>query len=246
MVQAHEWAGGVAHAPRRATDGSDDHTMVNWTLHGLGLGPAAPRTRPVANPGAALRTDKATRRGRHAKSPTSANWARGRALPWLRENRGVVLAAAVVLVLIVSVAGIAGWGDDPAPSCGLFYAGKQDTDVCADAGGTVSVDKLTISATPLALLDNGSGLSLCTTVDLTNDSGDDQNYSTADFKIQNPAGEMSSRTSGTLAPSSTLASGASQSGTICDTRPIQTGAYALIYEPSVLGAQRGVWLSEQH
>jgi hypothetical protein len=158
-----------------------------------------------------------------------------------------VLAAAVILVLVVIGAGLAGWGHAPGKSCGLFYAGKLESDVCADAGGTASVDSLTVSATPFALLDNaaGGGLALCTSVDITNDSGDDQNYSIVDFKIQNPAGEMTSTTSGTLQASASLAPGGTESGTLCDTRPVQTGVYALIYEPSVLGAQRGVWLTER-
>lgn len=259
MVTGHEWAGGVTHGARRATGGSDDDTMVNSVLHGLGLLPdRVDRTRASSmgdhtgsarsvpsRPGTSPGTDESTRRGRHAKPAAGAGWARDRALPLLRENRRVVLAAAVILVLVVVVARIAGWGSSPGKSCGLFYAGNQGSDVCADAGGTASMAGLTVSATPLALLDNAAGArSLCTSIELTNDSGDDRAFSAVDFKIQNPAGEMTSTINGSLRAAGTLAAGESATGTMCDDRPAQAGVYALIYEPSVLGAPRGVWLSE--
>jgi Domain of unknown function (DUF4352) len=105
------------------------------------------------------------------------------------------------------------------------------------------MDNLTVSATSLAATDNGiGGLSLCSDVTLTNNSGDKQNYSPVDFKIQNPSGEMNSPTSGTLHTAGTLAPGGTKTGTICHDSTAQTGLYAVIYEPSVLGAQRGVWL----
>ena len=259
MVTAHERAGGVTHAAGVAAEGPNEVTMVNSVLHGLGLAPSrARRTGPRSvgdytgsaraaswRPRSSVNNGKPARGGRHAKPASGASRVGDRAMELVRENRRVALAAAVAVALIVIAVLIAGRGGSPAETCGLFYPGKQQSDVCADTGGTASTANRTIRATPLALLDNAAGgQSLCTTIDLTNDSGDDQNYSPADFKIQNPAGEVASTTSGTLRTVGTLASGETATGTLCDDRPVQAGVYALIYDPSVLGAQRAVWVSE--
>jgi len=161
------------------------------------------------------------------------------------ENRLVILGAVLTLVSVVIGISVAGWGDGSGKPCAHFYAGERGSDMCADASGTVSMGNLTVSATSLAATDNGTGgLALCTSVTLTNDSVDQQDYSVADFKIQNPAGEMAPTTSGTLRTAGALGLGGTKTGTICDNRPLQRGLYALVYEPSVLGARRGVWLTQ--
>jgi hypothetical protein len=121
--------------------------------------------------------------------------------------------------------------------------------VCADARGSVSLDNLTVSATPLASTDDETGgLSLCSSVTLTNNTGDKQDYNAQDFKIQNPAGASSapdaSDLGGTLR-SGALGPGGTKTGTICDRRPAQKGLYAVVYQPSLFGDQRGVWLSQR-
>jgi hypothetical protein len=189
------------------------------------------------------------RRGRHATAAGKADWAHHRAVPLFRQNRRVIIGAAITLVFVVIGISLPEWGESSASGkpCAPFYVGKQDSDLCADARGAVITDNLTVSATSLAATDNGiGGLSLCSDVTLTNNSGDKQNYSAVDFRIENPSGEMNSPTSGTLLHTAgTLAPGGTKTGTICHPSTAQTGLYAVIYQPSVLGARRGVWVSQR-
>lgn len=116
--------------------------------------------------------------------------------------------------------------------------------MCADARGTVSLDNLTVSATPLASTDDETGgLALCSSITLTNDTGDKQDYNAQDFKIKNPAGEAGAPNAGGTLSSGSLGPGGTKTGTICDARPAQKGLYAVVYQPSLFGDQRGVWLS---
>jgi hypothetical protein len=163
----------------------------------------------------------------------------------LRDHQRAILGALVAVAVLLLGAEVTGWSSAPGKPCGPPYPGKLRTDVCADSGGTIVMDNLTVSATSLAETDNETGgLSLCSSVTLTNDSGDEQDYSAADFKIQNPAGDMTTTGSGTLHTAGTLDPGGTKTGTICDNKATQPGTYALIYEPSILGAQRGVWLTQ--
>lgn len=155
----------------------------------------------------------------------------------------------MVAALVLSVVGYTVWrGSEPGRPCAPDYPDKQGSDVCADARGTVAMDNLTVSATPLAATDNGSGgLTLCSDVTLSNNTGSKQDYNVQDFKIQNAAGQQDgpdlSAVSGTLR-SGSLGPGGTKTGRICDDRPAQKGQYALIYAPSLFDYQRGVWLSQ--
>ena len=144
---------------------------------------------------------------------------------------------------------VTGWGRPGSP-CEPDYIGKQSSDVCADSRGTVSLDNLTVSATPLASADDeAGGIALCSSVTLSNNTGEKQDYNAQDFTIQDPTGAAGSDDgSGAPAIRGTLRSGAlgpggTKTGTICDHRPSRKGLYAVFYEPSLFGGQRGVWLS---
>jgi hypothetical protein len=159
----------------------------------------------------------------------------------------VIYGAAVVLGLAAAGAGWLIWGGGSGRPCASDYPGKHQSDVCADSRGTVVLDNLTVSATPLASNDNGNGgLALCSDVTLSNNSVDKQDYNAADFTIQNPAGEAKSpdpqAINGALR-SGALGPGGTKTAKICDQRPLQTGLYVLIYAPSLFDAQRGIWLS---
>jgi hypothetical protein len=186
------------------------------------------------------------RRGRHAKLPARTSWVNRSAAPLFQERKRLILGAVVTSVVVALGISLTGWGDPPpGKPCALSYAGKQGSDVCADSSGTVTTGDLTVNATPLATAGPRSGsLSLCSKVTLTNNGDDTQDYHAADFKIQNPSGEMNSPTSGTLHTAAALAAGGTETGTICDDRALWSGQYAVIYEPSVGGSRRDVWLTQ--
>jgi hypothetical protein len=188
------------------------------------------------------------RNARHAKVAPGAGRSRRRPSAPFYESRRVIVAAAFIAVLIVIGIGLVRWFvSAPGNPCAPDYVGKQSSDVCADAGGTVSLDNFTVSATPLAASDDETGgIALCSSITLTNNSGDKQDYNSQDFKIQDPNGEAnpdSPGISGTLR-SGALGPGGTKTGTICDGRPARRGLYALVYQPSLFGEQRGVWLSQ--
>jgi hypothetical protein len=101
-----------------------------------------------------------------------------------------------VLLLIVIIAATAGGGDktsSPAASagraatggtpCAADYADKQPEDVCADTNGTVTLQGLTVTVTPLKSDSNGiGGRSVCIDVTLKNDSGESKDYNAHIFK----------------------------------------------------------------
>jgi hypothetical protein len=166
----------------------------------------------------------------------------------------VIAGAVIVVALAVIGVSLAGWGGspfaqhDPGKPCAPSYLGKQDSDVCADTSGTVSMDNLTVSATPLAASDDETGgISLCSNITLTNNSADKQDYNSQDFTIQDPGGDKAPPDSGVAngaLRSGALGPGGTKTGKICDDRTARKGLYAVIYAPSLFGAQRGVWLSQ--
>jgi hypothetical protein len=190
-----------------------------------------------------------------ARAAAKAGKVHRRASAPRQEDKRVIFGGAIIVVVFgISFAGCGGSSFShstravPGTPCAISYIGKRDSDVCADASGTVTVDNLTVSATPLAATGDGSGgISLCSNVTLTNSSGDSQDYDALDFKIQNPSGDLeppsSLGISGTL-HAGTLAPGGTKTGKVCDDKPERKGLYALIYKPSSFGAQRGVWLSQ--
>lgn len=211
--------------------------------------PAAPRVDPAGGESArgarhARSPAKTAKKPTAVKRPPTATKA-GR----FYERKRVLIGAAVAgAIVAVGISFAVTRSSVPARPCEPDYIGKQSSDVCADSRGSVTMDDFTISATPLAAADDeNGGLSLCSSVTLTNNSGDKQDYNAADFKIQNPNGEASSPdssdVSGTLR-SGALGPGGTKTGTICDDRPSQKGLYAFVYEPSLFGEQRGVWLSQ--
>jgi hypothetical protein len=160
------------------------------------------------------------------------------------------VAAVVASGVVVAAVGIGGWitGAAPGEPCATDYPGKRNSDVCADSGGTVSMDNLTVSATPLAATDGeAGGIVMCSSITLTNNTDAKQDYNAADFTVRDPSGESSPPDStpigGTL-QSGALGPGGTKTGTICDERPVRRGLYAVTYEPSLFGDQRGVWLSQ--
>lgn len=182
--------------------------------------------------------------------------------PFYKKKRFSI--PALFLLLIVVIAATAGGGDKTsstagggagsatgtgAPggtSCAEDYADKQPKDVCADANGTVTLQGLTVTATPLKNTDNGiGGKSLCSEISLKNDSGESQDYNALNFKIQTPSGDVSSTSTmgiGSTLYSGTLVAGGTKTGTICRDDATEKGQYVVIYKPNAFMDERAVWL----
>ena len=130
--------------------------------------------------------------------------------------------------------------------CAADYADKQPKDVCADVNGTVTLQGLTVTATPLKNTDNGFGSkSLCSEIALKNDSGESQDYNALDFKIQTPSGDVSTTSTmglGSTLNSGTLVAGGTKTGTICRDNATEKGQYVVIYKPNSFMDDRAVWL----
>jgi hypothetical protein len=182
--------------------------------------------------------------------------------PFYKKKRFIL--PALFLLLIVAIAATAGGSDSAGNTagsstgsaagtgaaggtpCAEDYADKQPKDVCADANGTVTLQGLTVTATPLKSASNGiGGKSLCSEITLKNDSGESKDHNVFDFKIQTPSGDVSSTSSagiGSTLNSGTLVAGGTKSGTICRDDATEKGAYVVIYKPNPFMDDRAVWL----
>jgi sugar (pentulose or hexulose) kinase len=69
----------------------------------------------------------------------------------LYANKRVLVGAAIIVVSVVIGTGFAGWGAGlfspdahaaPGTPCALSYIDQRDSDLCADASGTVSLHNL--------------------------------------------------------------------------------------------------------
>jgi hypothetical protein len=184
--------------------------------------------------------------------------------PFYKKKRFILPALLLLLVVIISAT--AGGGDgtrsasgtgagttaagaasDGTP-CAADYADKQTTDVCADANGTVTLEGLTVTATPLKSTNDGiGGKSLCSDVTLRNGSDESKDYNVFDFKIQTPSGDVSSTSSagiGSSLNSGTLVAGGTKSGKVCRDDATEKGQYVMIYKPNAFVDDRAVWLFE--
>lgn len=184
--------------------------------------------------------------------------------PFYRKKRFIL--PALFVLLIVVIAATAGGGDgttDTAGStggaaaggaasagtaCAEDYADKQPNDVCADANGTVTLQGLTVTATPLTSTNNGiGGKSLCSDITIRNGSDESKDYNVFDFKIQTPSGDVSSTSSagiGSTLASGTLIASGTKSGKVCRDDAAEKGQYVLIYKPIGFTDDRAVWLSK--
>lgn len=182
--------------------------------------------------------------------------------PFWKKKRFIL--PALFLLLIVAIAATAGGGETSTTAgaggsaaggaasggtaCAEDYADKQPKDVCADANGTVTLQGLTVTATPLESTDNGiSGKSLCSDVTIRNGSDESKDYNVFDFKIQTPSGDVSSTSSagiGSTLASGTLVAGGTKSGKVCRDDATEKGQYVLIYKPNAFMDDRAVWLSK--
>ena len=178
--------------------------------------------------------------------------------PFYKKKRFIFPALFLLLIVIIvassgggskttSAAGDTTTNDTSGGApCAGDYADKQAEDVCADANDTVTLQGLTVTATPLKTSDNGiGGRSLCTDVTLKNGSGESKDYNALDFKIQTPNGDVATASAmgvGATLGSGTLVAGGTKSGKLCRDDATEKGQYVVIYKPNPWMDDRGVWL----
>jgi hypothetical protein len=207
-------------------------------------------TLPVPQP-----TESAPESPRNARARARAEKAyRKASRPLWHKKRFIIPVALVVFVILVSV--ISG-GSTSGPTtatgspCAASYLDKQSTDICADGASTVTMEGLTVTATPLTDTDTGiGGTSLCSDITIGNPSGQSADYNALNFKIQSPSGDVGTANTmdiGSTLNSGTLVAGGTKTGRICSDQrgPATAGQYVLIYKPNPFESARGVWLSNR-
>lgn len=137
----------------------------------------------------------------------------------------------------------------PAQAAAPAFPGAQPDDIVTSASGNVTIDGVTLIATPLSPGDDTFGSTLCTSVTYANDSGDQVRYGVFDWSMQNPAGAIVNITffggddahlgTGELAP------GGRTEGTMCfEDENASSGDYVLLYDsPSFLSSERAAWIN---
>lgn len=137
----------------------------------------------------------------------------------------------------------------PAEPAAPAFPGAQPGDVVTMAGGSVTIDGVTVVAAPLSPGSSTFGSTLCTTVMYANDSDDQVSYGIFDWEMQNPAGAIVNITffggddahlgSGELVP------GGSIEGTVCfEDENASSGDYVLLYDPpSFFTSDRAAWIN---
>lgn len=115
----------------------------------------------------------------------------------------------------------------------------------AQAGETVTVNEVAVTATAIAPQSNTLGSFLCSTVTYVNNGMDQATFNIFDWKLQDPAG--AARTVGIFGDndlqSGDLAPGGTVTGDVCFEGAPDAGQYVLLYSGSLLGAERGAWIN---
>jgi Domain of unknown function (DUF4352) len=176
------------------------------------------------------------------------------ARPFYKKKRFIIPAVLVVLlIVIISSAGKPSGTPSSAPvagatsstACADSYPDKQDTDVCADGSGTVTLNDLAVTASQFTVGKGLTGKSLCTNVTIKNIGSESADYNVFDFKMQTPSGDVA--TTGTLGidgtlNSGTLVAGGTKTGKVCSDNATEKGQYVFIYKPNAFIGDRGIWL----
>lgn len=178
-------------------------------------------------------------------------------------NRGVSVAGLVtsligfILVIVstvvyvgavnAAVSGAAGPSSGSSGSpCTAAYPDKQASDICADAKGTVTLNGMEVTSTPLTTVHDDLGANaLCSTVTIRNASNKTQDYNVLDFKLQTPSGVVASTSlmgAGETLDSGALIAGGTKTGKVCGDSTTEKGQFVLIYKPNAFEATRGIWL----
>lgn len=181
----------------------------------------------------------------------------------------IILGILIVIAIIVSVTGsgddsptvssnggnseAADSGDGDASGGGVEFMGKTDADTGANAGETITMNDIAITAAPLEPYpSNGfSEPQLCTTVTFQNNSDSQESFGSYDWSMQDPNGtsRSSSYRNETNSPDLSIgeiAPGGQTSGAICfDGDPSALpGEYVLLYTGNIFLSDRLAWVNQ--
>jgi hypothetical protein len=158
---------------------------------------------------------------------------------------GAVFVGLIVIIAIAAGSSRKKASDTAAKTCqGLSYPDQQNLDVCADANGEVRNFGLTVAAKNFRRESNrGLSPEICADVTYFNRSQATKDFNTFDWKLQTPSGVVQSfeLTNATLSAGQ-LVSGGNKAGSVCFDDHGEKGQFVLIWKPSGLRSDRGVWL----
>lgn len=173
-----------------------------------------------------------------------------------RRKWPFVLAILAVLIVIIAVnsgggdsAGTASSGAAPAGTVPASFPGATANDIAGNAGDTLTVGDMQVTASPLKAGDSTLGKTLCSTVQIVNKGSRPGNFNIIDWKLQDPGGAalMTGFTgSKNMLSSGELAPGGNTSGDMCfDDKSAASGQYVLLYDPMDFSSDRGAWLNQR-
>jgi len=185
------------------------------------------------------------------------------------DNKGVAISGTVLsaIGLILCIVWVAAFsnavatttppaaGSLPASSgsgttqAGGAFPGATSNDVVGNAGDTLTVGDMQVSATALKPGNTPIGQTLCTTVTYKYTGSTTGHFNGGfDWKLQDPNGaalltgfsdSSNALSAGQLAP------GGTTSGDICfDRNASASGQYVLLYDPMTFSSTRGAWLNQ--
>lgn len=149
------------------------------------------------------------------------------------KKRYWVLGAGAAFIVIIGIAGAGGGGNESAV---VVDAGSQPVPEAVNvgaAGDTLTVDGVSVTASPLETQSNPLGTVTCSKVSYTNSSGDNVSFNALfEWKLQDPSKVIHNMTplGDDLLSSGELADGGEVVGNVCfDTSG--SGQYKLTREP---------------
>lgn len=217
------------------------------------------------NPGQGAMTTYATPRDAKAQAKAQKAYLKA-SRPWFKKKRFWALGAILFLVLISALTG--GGDDTNAASSGSAsdtnqettenaaqdtapeFPGAQSTDVVGSNGDELALGAVAVSASALTVGDDVFGPTLCTEINLSNNSEETVDFSAYDWKLQAPSGTIGNVTlSGSDRQLSTgeIAPGGTATGDVCfDATTAESGQYVVLYEPIFsFFSDRGAWVSNR-
>jgi hypothetical protein len=174
-----------------------------------------------------------------------------------RRKWPFVAAGIILLILAISIAGGGGESGGTAASgtsgqaatggSAVTFPGSTSNDIVGNAGDTLTVGDLQITATPLKDGDSTLGETLCSTVTYVNTGSGQESFNGGfDWKLQDPdgaalmtgfTGSSSMLSAGRLAPSGRT------TGDVCfDDKAGAKGRYILLFDPMSFSSERGAWI----
>lgn len=128
------------------------------------------------------------------------------------------------------------------------FPGQTEDDVVGDAGEKLSIGELRISASEVTPRDDTFGARLCSKVSIENNSDTEVQYSTFDWKLQYPSGDIKEPTisSDDTLNHGEIAPGGTAEGNVCFEEAGEDGQYVLISERLLsFSSERGAWITER-